>query len=90
MKIKRHVRYAWGIEYIEASCDPLLIDPEWCGYYETVTFRGISSQYLLFETRAEARAWCSDKNKDSKRIGGKRSWYFRPVKVRETIEIIGR
>lgn len=77
MKIKRHVRYAWGIEYIYGSSDPVLVD-------EFAT----PDRYLLCRTRAESRRLCATANDDASVIGIK--CIYRPVKVRETIEIIGR
>ena len=80
-------RYAWGIDYVEDSSDPVLVDESdsYKGTCQVCTFR-----YLLFETRSEAREWCAEKNTFSHLPPTKRPWYFRPVKVRETIEIIGR
>ena len=78
MKIKRHVRYAWAIEYIEGSCDPVLVVDEFA----------TPDRYFLCKTRAEARRWCVWAVNNSSISGIK--FRYRPVKVRETIEIIGR
>ena len=78
MRIKRYVRYAWAIEYIESSCDPVFVVDE-----SQPAFR-----YFLCKTRAEARRWCASGNNDASISETK--CRYRPVKVRETIEIIGR
>ena len=80
----------WAIEYVEDRCDPVLVDE--CDSHKG-TCQVLPFRYRLFETRAEAREWCSDMNItniNSHLPIRKRAWYFRPVKVRETIEIIGR
>ena len=78
MRIKRYARYAWAIEYIESSCDPVFVVDE-----SQPAFR-----YLLCKTRAEARRWCASGNNDASISETK--CRYRPVKVRETIEIVGR
>ena len=76
MKIKRHVRYAWAIEYIEGERYPVFVVDE-----TQPIFR-----YFLCKTRAEAMRWCASGNNDSSISETK--FRYRPVKVRETIEIV--
>lgn len=53
------------------------------------TYAGEPARALLFTSRREARAWCQQQQaKYAGRPDGCARWRFRPVRVRERVEVV--
>lgn len=84
MKTLQWDRLLWGIAFTpELEGDrPMLIGDRWDDHTRKPFFRGEPTRTLLFDTRADARAWIA---------GRKGSWgwtRYRVVRVRELVRAL--
>lgn len=86
-------RLLWGVQFTGSMADdePMLIGNLWAYDFGGQPYHGEPTRALLFCTRAQARAWCSDtmrKWSDGRqRDDTVRRWAVRPVRVRETAQV---
>lgn len=78
----------WGIEFKGAmpGDTPILIGTAWVRPPMNGRYSGEPTRAMLFNTRREAREWCSAKMAEyAGRSDCCKKWRFRPVRVRETV-----
>ena len=86
-----HSRVVWGVLWDTAGRD--VIGPLFCSPGEFAChYDGEPSQPLLFVTRRHARAWCAKQHRQyaAGRTDLCGKWRWRPVRVRETLRVVGR
>lgn len=87
------VKELWGVVLTDDDGEgrPMLIGSMWhAGELRRASYPGEPPRALLFTTRQEAREWCQAKQAEySNRPESDpaRAWRFRPVRVRETVQI---
>jgi hypothetical protein len=92
-RLKRE-RLLWGAVFIGASIHaednaPILLSDGWLDTWPKPQYDGEPTRALVFMTRVQARAWCaSQQAKYRKRSDCYAKWRFRPVRVRETVEVV--
>lgn len=81
-------RLSWGVSLENQGPARMMLGDAWdhatWDAYRRIGWRPQVSRPLLFSSRAAARAWCKAKTAEWKDAG----WIFRPVRVRETWEIV--
>lgn len=92
---KPWARRLWGVEFtgLKPSEKPRLIGTAWIDLPLRPAdsfYHGEPTRALLFTTREAARSWCDMRNANySKRTDHCMGWRFRPVRVRETVRVVG-
>ena len=84
-------RLLWGVMFTGASkSKPFLLGDLWDDTDRMVkAHEGCPTRTLLFQTRAQARAWCDAQHaKYLHHYDFCRKWRFRPVRVRERVEVL--
>lgn len=85
-------RLLWGVLFTGADPRdaPMLLSEAWCpARRELPTLPGVPTRALLFCTRAQARDWCAAKQQEwHARRDFVRRWRVKPVRVRETVEVV--
>jgi len=87
MKAKPWDRKLWGVVFTSNEC-PLLIGEAW---YRTKPdyYAGEPPRALVFTTRTLARQWCQKWSAiNAKHQDCRKDWKFRPVRVREIVQVI--
>ena len=89
MRTKPFTRVVWGVDLHR---DGGLLFTGWHrGLRPEATYPGEPARPLLFPTRAAARGWCAERHAQYSTYPpghACRTWRFRAVRVRETLEII--
>lgn len=84
-------RLLWGVEFIGADGDRMLISEGWSDTSNATRHDGEPTRALLFCTRQQARNWCDEKNSRWRKQNGIVSkWRVRLVRVRETVVMVER
>ena len=84
--MKPIVRLAWGVR-LDDDVMSLLYEG-WSGNWYR-RYDGDVSRPLLFASRRQARAWCAARHaRYATRSDSLRDWRFRPVRARETVDVI--
>ena len=80
-------RKLWGVEFSSLGEKPILIGAGWMRELPNrPLYPGCPTRPILFETRRQARDWCSDKQATSRARGGVcAKWSYRAVRVQETV-----
>lgn len=95
MKGRRRSRLFWGVLFTGGSQHkddnaPFLLYGGWCDIVRRrQDYDAEPSRALLFRSRAAARRWCQARRDTYRdRTDCCRLWRFRPVRVRETVEVL--
>ena len=80
MKAKPSVRKLWGVVF-KKGAQPVIVFRLWIDE-KADYIEGEAPRALLFVNRKTARDWCKSRNVSSS------EWKFRPVRVRETVQVI--
>ena len=79
-------RLLWGVEFSQPDERPFLVGEGWATYPAQPLYDGQPTRALLYNTRKQARKWCSDQPRNyADRQDCCAKWRFRPVRVRERV-----
>lgn len=84
----------WGVarDTVGSKEPPSLLGEGWHDelWRKKPDFEGQMPRVLMFQTRAQARAWCrAQRAKYTERSTWCARWRFRPVKVSESVIVLG-
>jgi hypothetical protein len=79
----------WGVKFSSPLTPPMLLGAAWHELGRVMKYAGEPTRALLFETREDARAYCSEqRRKNEGRNDCCATWRFKPVRVVETVRPI--
>jgi len=91
MNLSTWDRKLWGVRFTSPVGDKDLIGESWNALRRSQDYEGQPAHALLFTTRAAARNWCREKQAGyaTRPLWDTcRAWRFRPVRVRERVEVV--
>lgn len=87
MDVDPRVCELWGVVLVAPGCPPQILGAIWQDERPIAFRKSEPPRALLFCSRKQADKWCRDRKARMREADG-RDWDFRPVRVRETVEVV--